>query len=357
MPRLPNARIGDPLGKPRRGFPAFFHGKTRDRIITRDVWAYLRHATNSLGVRSKLRAQAFLNQAEDFYQAASNPRLSSRPLLYYYAFLNLAKVLLLQRGGSLPAKVGHGLFDPRANSKAIIAINNQVVEMKPWAANHSELFPDLVRTLAPSHAMKRRRFRIRRLLQEVPAIHRTFEATGGDGILLPVEKFELLSDGAEVWARMQLALDDRYANLRKQLLPRPAFRAVWTRVADAERVTLQSSAFEYRGAQLDGVIGRLADRIRQTGLRVLLTHGGYVNYFIAPHRPDSLPQLANAYAVMFYLGSITRYRPDEYQQLIDEHAWLVNEFMETQTVQFLYLMASELAGTEVVAPHAIATPP
>ena len=54
---------------------------------------------------------------------------------------------------------------------------------------------------------------------------------------------------------------------------------------------------------------------------------------------------------MFYLGSITRYRPYDFDRyLAGRSGHLLSEFLATQPNQFIYLLASELAGNQVVVP-------
>ena len=66
-----------------------------------------------------------------------------------------------------------------------------------------------------------------------------------------------------------------------------------------------------------------------------------------------MPQLASVYALMFYLGSITRYRPQDFATVTEPYAWLVSEFVETQPAQWLYLiLASHIAQTEVLSAFA-----
>jgi hypothetical protein len=57
---------------------------------------------------------------------------------------------------------------------------------------------------------------------------------------------------------------------------------------------------------------------------------------------------------MFYLGSITRYKPDVFSKFIDsKHSWIVEELMATGPMQFLYTLGSVLAGVDVVRPYAL----
>ena len=66
-----------------------------------------------------------------------------------------------------------------------------------------------------------------------------------------------------------------------------------------------------------------------------------------------LPPLAAVYAALFYLGSITRYKPDVFDKIIaGGYSWVVGELLATQPLQFLYHLASELAGVDVVLPYA-----
>jgi hypothetical protein len=57
--------------------------------------------------------------------------------------------------------------------------------------------------------------------------------------------------------------------------------------------------------------------------------------------------------VIFCLGSITRYKPDVFDKIISgKQNWIVEEFLASIPVQFLYGLASELASVDVVRPYA-----
>jgi hypothetical protein len=75
--------------------------------------------------------------------------------------------------------------------------------------------------------------------------------------------------------------------------------------------------------------------------------------YVAPaaERPQVLPQLVSAYAVTYYLGSITRYRPQQFDALLrGDFGVFIQEFLTTQPGQFLYLMASEFAKRQITRP-------
>jgi hypothetical protein len=67
-----------------------------------------------------------------------------------------------------------------------------------------------------------------------------------------------------------------------------------------------------------------------------------------------LPPLASVYAIMFYLGSITRYKPYDFDRIVaGKFTWLIGEFLKTQPAQFVYGVAAHAAGVDVVRPYAL----
>src|SRR5690606_2242709 len=110
-------RDGRLIKKRPGAFPLFADGR-QTTVVTADAWSFLRQlAVERLPRVRESRALAYLDQAQDFYEAAANPRLGSKPLLYYYSFLNLAKAGLVVSSVPLPAKAMHGISDPQVNQR------------------------------------------------------------------------------------------------------------------------------------------------------------------------------------------------------------------------------------------------
>lgn len=66
---------------------------------------------------------------------------------------------------------------------------------------------------------------------------------------------------------------------------------------------------------------------------------------------QTLPQLLSIYALAYYLGSITRYRPHHLPTITDSvYGPRVQDFITGQPQQFLYLLASEFARREIAKP-------
>lgn len=75
--------------------------------------------------------------------------------------------------------------------------------------------------------------------------------------------------------------------------------------------------------------------------------------YLAPQNEAAqvLPQILAIYAITYYLGSITRYRPQHFQTLLaGSYGPRIEEFITVQPLQFVYLVASEFAEKEITKP-------
>jgi hypothetical protein len=357
MPRLPDAQQGKIIRNPPTGFPVYAAGR-HPRIISADVWSFLRHvAEASLLERKESAAVAFIEQAAEFYDAAANPRIGSRPLLYYYSFMNLAKAFLLIRHVDLPPAPRHGISDPRANAKRRLRFEGQAVRFLQCAPDHSKLFPEFVRTLG-MEIRRPRTVRLLSLLRQVPGIHRAFcGVTREKPSFMPAKRFELCRIENHLYARMVLSRDDQDT---RETLPkiraRRAFRRVFHQVASQNQHELWFETKPQPAATraTDTAIKQLGKLISGVGIWSMLTDMGQKFYLSATPPRESLPPLASVYAIMFYLGSITRYKPYDFDRIVaGRFAWLIGEFLKTQPAQFLYGVAAHAAGVDVVRPYAL----
>ena len=67
-----------------------------------------------------------------------------------------------------------------------------------------------------------------------------------------------------------------------------------------------------------------------------------------------LPQMLSIYALMFFLGHVTRYFPGHFEDFLDSRFGpFFDTFISESPMQFLYLMASEILGREVSKPAII----
>jgi YaaC-like Protein len=147
---FPQSKDGNLIANSPTGFPAFYD-KRKPRILVADIWAYMSSLViEKLSKEQKRRALAYLEQAFDFFEAATTPRLGSKPLLYYYSFLNLAKVALLINNIDFPPSVYHGITDPRRNHRERLQFKGQKIEIKAIGGSNFNLFPYFTQLFRPN---------------------------------------------------------------------------------------------------------------------------------------------------------------------------------------------------------------
>jgi hypothetical protein len=356
--RPPSPRPGKLVKNSPTGFPLYFDNR-KPRIVTADPWAFLSHLAETTLTKARgAVATAYIEQGFEFFEAAQTPRLQSRPLLYYYSFLNLLKASLLIRAIALPPNAKHGISDPRANSRTRLRFEGQTVRVPKRAKDHSELFPEFLNILGYRGVLPRQ-IKILDLLRWVPSIHRTYARVEKCApCLLPVLAFEILIHQDQLWARIRVSESDRDVNqVLPELRKRRQFVQVLQQVAAAVdgELWFETRPVAGRKRGVDRAISTLAVDIRALGVASLLTgQQGYRWYLVNATPRQYVPYLAAAYGAMYYLGSITRYKPDVFHKVIaGRHNWVVEEFLATQPMQFLHCLASELAGVDVVRPYAV----
>src|SRR3984885_15535878 len=97
------------------------------RFFVNDPWELLAEAIARAVLPGKNRdiAQSFRRQAEDYFRAATTGReLAVRPVLLYYAFLNLSKAYGVAKGNGLLAGSAHhgisGVSKPKTIPQSLI---------------------------------------------------------------------------------------------------------------------------------------------------------------------------------------------------------------------------------------------
>jgi len=274
-----------------------------------------------------------------------------------------------------PPLLDHGLSDPKTNVKSGLSLAAQRVSVKKRSTKHDRVFAEFVVALRGNPTKFLGSYRTLDLMQQMPGIHRTYCAvTGSEPRFCPIDHLEIMKEGDRYWIRIRLEKNDPDVKAtRVRLSGRRGFRAAFDGVAprylrsdgteDKERTAAakEGEAWYESDTQtgpkraVDTALRSLRDQMHQLGIWTILTSRG-PRYYLGNFPPRVvLPQLASVYAVMFYLGSITRYKPYAFDRIATKkYGWLISEFLETQPAQFTYSIASQIAGTDVVVPYALA---
>jgi len=96
----------------------------------------------------------------------------------------------------------------------------------------------------------------------------------------------------------------------------------------------------------------LSTQFLQLGVWYYIGRDGYTAY-ISDHANNRYSSEMIIYNTIFYLGSITRYKPELFDQIFDaREQWLMSEFLNTQPQQFLYLSTAKMLGQNVLKAYA-----
>jgi YaaC-like Protein len=335
-----------------------------DVVFAVSPWAVMQGAVNER-TSSSQRAEglAFLDQARAFYEAAE-ARTAASPLLSYYAFLNLGKALLRCLGYDKPMDHAmHGLSERRTGTG--FDMGDSVVSVKDGGTSLN-VFPELVERLGYPRPQVAD-VPVLDMASQVVVGHRLWrEAAMRGERFVTLEDIEFMQDASRkrLWLRLWIRRGDlaRYRITRKRLLTEgglvSSVRAIDARPLGRDSELLcfeQKQTTSYSGRATD-VLQDIVDDARPWLWRLISASpgGGYRKYYLhltPASEQYRMPQIASLWMLMFYFGSVVRYRPQTFDLIAAGRygAW-ASEFVAAQPDQLLYMLASEMHRREVTRP-------
>jgi hypothetical protein len=336
------------------------------RLFAIDPWAIIRQVVENECSGGRTEALACLAQAQAFFEIGTGQgNEAARPLALYYSYLNAAKAYCLTRGtaGTLDG-ASHGL---KAHGRHnVFDFADTYLQTIPSSSSASgtpkpQMFDQMMSVLtdgvspAPSYEMSA-------LAPQILSGHRLWvEASNEPERFFNLEAVTFRHNSAtnEMWLEIELLADDigRFGITSQDVLSRSGlvnFEEVVS--ADPSRVVFQeSSTLTYGAAGPLAELDRLVQRVRHQLWMTVMLIPPYRRYYLylspqaeAVHR---LPQLLSMYAVTYFFGSITRYRPDKFDDLLrGPFGPRVRDFITGQPRQFVYQLASEMARRDVARP-------
>lgn len=362
MPQYPQARVGVPLviSKSELEFTFFPMKRTIRRwgvsamIYAADPWATMHDAVAACKSADRPSAESFLRQAQEFFRAAEAAGTpEARPLLYYYSLMNLTKALAIVRGRpNLVGKVGHGLAH---NGNFGHSLNQAQLQIQHSSTNNVMVLDELHRAIT-GQPMPTADVKVTDLVVHSVVAHRMWaHALGRKERFLSVEGVRLLHDeaGKRIWATISVPRDLlarrdwSVTSVLNMGQLSPDFRIV--RSGDGNRVFEQIAPVTYTARAADNVMD-VIKVVRPHLWQTVTSAPPYRHYYLFLSQPTEarLPQTVSAYMLLFWLGSLTRYRPVELlATLSGTLGGFFREFLATQPPQLLYMLASEFRQQEV----------
>jgi hypothetical protein len=380
MPPLPKIRSGTELKAYDRSVPFSFwptapgipRPPVQSLLFAIDPWVIMRRAViDQVEIQdSRLEAFSYVEQANDFYASALASRIgAAKPVQLYYSYLNIAKAFIICRAiqPSL-AQIQHGISEAVAEGGR--EFQDGFVQF--WTSpNRGRLqaFDEFMRALADVRPQNAQQIPIMHLVPQILSGHRLWaSAASATERFIALQRLQFIENrrSKRIWLRMYIFADDvrRLGYTQNDVLNRAGLRATFRKVKCTEKVDgraliciEQTTPNVYRRHGVDLAMSLVA-RVKGRLWATVGSSPPYRRYYLylcpAAEQADVISQLASIYALTFYLGSMTRYRPNAFQNLLDgPYGPRIEEFISGQPAQFVYLMASEFWRRDITRPSIV----
>lgn len=345
------------------------HYALQSLLFALDPWIVIRRAVETeCPAASRSEALATLEQARDFFVAGTEGNIvAARPLVLYYSYMNLVKAYCLTQGVRTTFdRARHGLGERLGGQNREYLDAWLQVDQSPAAPAIAQNFDEFKGALTGTKLAAATRYDLPMLMPQVLSGHRHWaQAAHVQERFIAFDSIEFWHDpdSHQMWLRMYLFADDlsRLSITHRRFLNESRlgtlFREVRIDQPDGARHRMcleQIAPLPYVNYPLDELnrLSALVKSLLWVTVSTVQPYRRYYAYLCPPAEQGSLvEQLLSVYAITFYLGSITRYRPHHYDALFASR-WgpRVQDFVTGQPAQFLYLMASEFSGQDVTRP-------
>jgi YaaC-like Protein len=338
-------------------------------LFVRDPWTVIRDAVQN-GCPAVARAEALscLEQARDFYASALSSEIAAaRPLQLYYCFLNLAKALALTSGAATTFdRAQHGLSEQLPpGGRELFDAYLQVAPPAPTAK--PQIFAEFYRAITASvMPMSLSHLDLTALLPQILPGHRLWTAAANrTERFIALDEVRLYEDKSAkaLWLSIVLYRDDlsRLGLSHSGLLQGCRLDNRFRKVKSSEMIGGRPLIMYEQliptpyAARPSDVVPALVTSLKRDLWTVVGSSPPYRRYYVYDAPPAEqqavLPQLLSVYALMYYLGSITRYRPQHFDTILNgRFGSQIEEFLAGQPTQYIYLMASEFVKRDVTQP-------
>lgn len=337
-------------------------------LYAAEPWAVItgavRDAAGALTDVEAKSALSFVRQAKEYFNAAERAgALETRPLLYYYSFLNLGKAIAIARGRpNMVGKVTHGVASD--SSFGYLPTTAQL-QLQASGGRSPSAIAELHSALEGT-AMVGRNVRVADLMPQSVVGHRMWRAATGTirkERFFAIDEIRWLEDEAahQIWLKLYLRRDTLQSfgrpvaeTLRESGL-RPTFRAVSDPDARARGLHAleQIAPTSYSSGRAADVVMDSVATVRGNIWQTVTATSPFRRFYLylSPANEVRLPQWMTVYTLLFWLGSLTRYQPVELlDNLAGPYGPFFEEFIETQPAQLLYFLASEARQQDVSKP-------
>ncbi|WET51654.1 YaaC family protein [Chryseobacterium indologenes] len=323
------------------GFPLFsrttnnIYLGNHKKLIIADIWAFWDYIIKKANYEKEFM-NSLLEQAKNFYLAAENSPIKSKPLLYYYSFLNFAKIII-----NIEKKYGRVSYMHGVGEKHHNKFSNSTIKIAEKKTSTINVSCEFLNVLDNNIITTPQTINVKDYLAHCVGIHRTYsEIYNIDEIFIRLDDIKAFKHGKELIAQARVFCnDDKYNLLIAQgyNINKIDNDFIW------EEKVITTGYNTTRNSYC-----QLSSHLRTKGLWYFINDKGYTVY-LSTHNTNRYSTEAIIYNTMFFLGSITRYHPYMFDKIFsDKEQWLMSEFLTTQPKQFLYLTTAKILGQNVM---------
>jgi hypothetical protein len=339
------------------------------RATTHELWALLRTLKSSdaglirlkrlhgkaFDAKAFRRFAAFVSQAEIFYGSAETLAPESRPLVAYYAILNLAKAFLICADPALgELRMVHGLSDGFERKQNYWFIHEQA-KVSGTSSTSASVFRELaVRTGAGFCYPVSTTLPIEKLAPYLAETADLYEdAVAKPPKLVALQSVRTFTDGSRCWLRAEALRSElsRRGLGPASLTGRAArFGTVFRHVKTDESTASYESiaAHAYGGKKILVRFPQLTQAFQGSLVHLNRGSAGARLLVVISDRTDLLSQEAVSFLVMLHLSNMVRYRPEEVAKLMaTKWQFLFTDWVPRATENFLLALTSRIIGEEV----------
>lgn len=335
------------------GFPLFSIPSARvslgrnEKLVISDIWAFWDYVIKKASKDKKEEnfLKSLLEQARHFYITAETSPIKSQPLLYYYSFLNFAKIVInIDRSYGPHKRYVHGMSE-RNNNKFIHSTVTKSAQTNPTI----QVAHELISIFDPSVATTDVNINVRELLTHCVGVHRAYsEIYGQKEVFFRIKNDKLYKNGRQLIYKAELLCNASDA----AALQGSGYMIEQETVEDKNYFYYVETQAMVSYLPTRNDYANLSAAIHNRGIWYFIGNSGYTKY-VSSSTTARYSQESIIYMVMFYLGSITRYHPYMFDEIFsDKEQWLMSEFLNTQPKQFLYLTTARILGQSVVKAYA-----
>lgn len=191
------------------GFPLFSKPSSlvnlgkNEKIVISDIWAFWDYVIKKSSKDRKREdfLRSLLEQAKHFYITAETSPVKSQPLLFYYSFLNLSKIIINISGTHGPKKTYmHGMAENH-NSKFC----QSTVTKQKQKQNIVQVAHEIISVFDPRITIDDMKINVKDLLNHCVGVHRAYsEIYNQSEIFYRLSGHKIYKDGKDLIFKAEL---------------------------------------------------------------------------------------------------------------------------------------------------------